>query len=400
MYLRIEDTDRKRSQKIYEKDIITGLKWLGIKWEGDVIRQFERRKEYRRYIDRLMEYGFAYKADGAIWLNVEAALTGKKLSIIEFDDLIRGKISFPGHKIKDFVIVASNGSPLFLLTNVIDDYLMGVTHIIRGEDHISNTPRQILLFKTLGMDLPKYAHIPLILAPDRSKMSKRAGAVSLLEYRKNGILPETLVNFLFLLGFHPKNDKEFLTLSEMAQEFDLKRVQKAGAIFDETKLLSINSWYIRNLPKDKVLDYLKEFVKVKISKQKFKKYFAITRDRMERLTDFQDRVKFLEKLPDYSSELLIFKKSTLKDTKYALNLVYIRLRKAQAGAWKREDLIKKELEQVVAENNLSNGDVFWSARVALSGLSASPQPSEIAWALGREESLERIKRAIGKIIKI
>lgn len=204
MYLRIEDTDKERSKKVFEGDIIAGLKFLGIKWDGVVVRQTDRLSIYKKYIDELGKNGFTYELDGAIWLKVSAVKTKDK---IEFIDTIRGKICFPKAKIKDFVIVTSKKMPLFLLTNVIDDYEMKITDVIRGEDHISNTPRQILIQMALKLPALRYAHIPLILAPDKSKMSKRAGAVSLLEYRKQGFLAESMVNMLGLLGFHPKEEK-------------------------------------------------------------------------------------------------------------------------------------------------------------------------------------------------
>jgi len=391
MYLRIEDTDKERSKKVFEDDIIAGLKFLGIKWDGVVVRQTDRLSIYKKYIDELGKNGFTYELDGAIWLKVSAVKTKDK---IEFIDTIRGKICFSKAKIKDFVIVTSKKMPLFLLTNVIDDYEMKITDVIRGEDHISNTPRQILIQMALKLPALRYAHIPLILAPDKSKMSKRAGAVSLLEYRKQGFLAESMVNMLGLLGFHPREEKEILDLSELITEFDLKRVQRAGAIFNQDKLLSINAWYIRNMGQSELAERISSFDgKIKVHK----KYLTILKDRFKTLADYQAESKFLHTLPDYSAELLVFKKSTLKDSLNGLKLIKENLAEKDASFWADEKNIREALQEIVDNNDLSNGDVFWSSRVALSGLANSPQPSEIAWALGKEESLTRIKKAIGKL---
>ena len=391
MYLRIEDTDKERSKQIFEDDIIAGLKFLGIKWDGEVVRQTDRLPIYKKYIDELVKNSFAYEFDGAIWFKVSAVKMKDK---IEFIDTIRGKICFPKVKIKDFVIVTAKKMPLFLLTNVIDDYEMKITDVIRGEDHISNTPRQILIQTALKFSAPCYAHIPLILAPDKSKMSKRAGAVSLLEYRKQGFLPEAMVNMLGLLGFHPKEEKEILDLSELITEFDLKRVQRAGAIFNQDKLSSINAWYIRNMGQSELVERISSFnKKIKVNQ----KYLTILKDRLKILADYQVESKFLFKLPNYDVALLVFKKSTLKDSLNGLKLIKENLEGKDASFWADEKNIKEALQEIVDNNDLSNGDVFWSSRVALSGLANSPQPSEIAWALGRDESLVRITNAIGKL---
>jgi glutamyl-tRNA synthetase len=397
MYLRIEDTDKKRSRKIYTQDIIKGLGWLGLGWDDKIIYQTDRLKLYQRYVDQLLEKNLAYKSDEAIWFKVKGI---KDLPArVEFRDLIRGKISFPIAKLKDFVIVASNKMPLFLLTNVIDDYEMEISHVIRGEDHISNTPRQILLQRALGLSSPRYAHIPLILAPDRSKLSKRTGAVSVLEYRKMGILPEALVNFLGLLGFHPSGDKEIFSLEELTEIFSLKRIQKSGAIFDQQKLLNLNSRYIRAADKETLEKQIKKFSSIEMDSQKFSRSVAITKERLKTLAEFDEAAAFLKKLGDYPADRLIFKKSTRTDTKEALEKVYQSLRRTASAVWKKESNLKEIFERVVEKGRWSNGDVFWSARVALSGLEHSPQPSEIAWALGKRESLTRIKKAIGKLTR-
>lgn len=242
MYLRFEDTDKERSKKEYEDDIFEGLNWLGLTYTlPDIARQSERTEVYKRYFQTLLDKGLAYEAEES------KDNPGKKVvrfknpnKKITFTDLIRKEVTFDTTELGDFVIAKNVDEPLYHLAVVVDDYEMGVTHIIRGEDHISNTPRQILILEALGFERPTYAHIPLILAPDRTKLSKRHGAVSVNEYRKQGIMPQALVNYLALLGWNPGTDQEIFTLDELVKVFDLSRVHKGGAIFDEKKLAWVN----------------------------------------------------------------------------------------------------------------------------------------------------------------
>ncbi len=265
--LRIEDTDKERSEKKYEKEIIDGLSWLGIV-PDEVYRQSERTEIYQKHLSALIAKGAAYVSREPRKQNTTTSptpLAGHSSStdeeIIEiirfknpnkritFQDLIRKEVSFDTTELKDFVIAKSISEPLYHLAVVVDDFEMGVTHIIRGEDHISNTPRQILIQEALGAPRPVYAHLPLILASDRSKLSKRKHGelVSLAYYRAQGILPAAMVNFLALLGWHPSasDASEVLSFADLVSQFQLERVQKGGAVLDANKLNWLNKQYAR-----------------------------------------------------------------------------------------------------------------------------------------------------------
>lgn len=249
--LRIEDTDKERSKTAYEQDIRDGLAWLGIVPDASY-RQSERTELYQKHLDALLKSGAAYvsrekKKEGEGEVEVVRFKNPNKR--VTFHDMVRGEVSFDTTELKDFVIARSVSEPLYHLAVVIDDFEMGITHIIRGEDHISNTPRQILIQEALGAPRPIYAHIPLILATDRSKLSKRkhGEAVSLAHYRAQGIAPEAMVNFLALLGWHPSasDASEVLSWNDLIAQFQLERVQKGGAVLDANKLNWLNRQYLK-----------------------------------------------------------------------------------------------------------------------------------------------------------
>ena len=243
--LRIEDTDKERSEKKFEDDIFGGLEWLGLKYD-EYYRQSERGEIYRNYIEKMLNDDLAYESDDKV---IRFRNTNKK---VKFDDLIRGEIEFDTTELEDFVIAKSVDEPLYHLAVVIDDFESGITHVIRGEDHISNTPRQILIQEAIGAPRPLYAHLPLILAQDRSKLSKRkhGESVSLEYYKNKGYSSEAIINYLALLGWNPGTEQEIFTLDELINVFDLGRVHKGGAIFDEKKLAWVNRKHF-NLNKNK-----------------------------------------------------------------------------------------------------------------------------------------------------
>ncbi len=251
--LRIEDTDKERSEKKYEEEIIDGLAWLGIAYD-EVYRQSERTEIYQKHLNALIAKGAAYvsrekKKEGEGEVEVVRFRNPNKR--VTFNDIVRGEVSFDTTELKDFVIAKSMSEPLYHLAVVVDDFEMGVTHIIRGEDHISNTPRQILIQEALGAPRPLYAHLPLILASDRSKLSKRkhGETVSLAYYRAQGILPAAMVNFLALLGWHPSASDASVVLSfaDLVSQFQLERVQKGGAVLDANKLNWLNKQYQKKI---------------------------------------------------------------------------------------------------------------------------------------------------------
>ncbi|MBI4974588.1 MAG: glutamate--tRNA ligase [Candidatus Omnitrophica bacterium] len=254
--LRIEDTDKARSKDEYLEEILGSLKWLFMNWGEEPVFQSKRFDIYKRYAEESVTKGASYREGSAIIFKVEK---GKK---VFFDDMIHGRIEVSTDDIKDQVLIKSDGTPTYNFACVIDDVEMKISHVIRGDDHISNTPKQILLYETFKFPIPNFAHIPLILSKEGGRLSKRHGATSIFEYRNQGFLPEALVNYLALMGWSPGDDREILSLEEIIKLFDVKDVNKTGATFDMDKLSWMNGQYIKNMPpKDldsKVTNFLKE----------------------------------------------------------------------------------------------------------------------------------------------
>ena len=448
--LRIEDTDRERSKKEYEDNILEGLKSLGIEWdEGPDIggslgpyRQSERLEIYEKYLRKLLKEGKAYycfcsleeieaQKEEMIARGVPPKYPGKcrdlsedevkayldegksfviriKMSnkIVKFQDIIRGEVKFDLSLIGDIVIAKGLKDPLYNFAVVIDDYLMKITHVIRGEDHISNTPKQITIQEALGLPMPNYAHLPMILGPDRSKLSKRHGAMALTEYRKMGYLPEALVNFLAFLGWHPMGNQEILSLEELIDKFDLERVQKGGAIFNIKKLDWFNTEYFKKMSSDELMnravDYIKNFSSTpQIIKDYdinyIKKVIDIEIPRMNKLSVLIDQSDFFfQKKIEYSKELLKWKEMTdielAKSLQDCLNI----LEKIKENEFNRVNLQIKFYNFIDENPNYigNKGKLLWPLRAALSGKKSSPGPFEIAEVLGKEESAKRVKQAL------
>ncbi|MEK7616016.1 MAG: glutamate--tRNA ligase family protein [Patescibacteria group bacterium] len=362
--LRMEDTDRERSEKHFEKLIIEDLKWLGLDYDEFGGRQSERTDIYNKYLKQLLDSGEAYEDDGAIKIKVD---TGKT---IIFDDVIRGRIEFDTKHEKDFVIARNLDSPLYHLAVVVDDYEMRISHIIRGEDHIANTAKHILLQEALGFTSPIYAHLPLILGSDKSKLSKRHGAVALDEYKEQGFLPDAMFNYLAILGYTPS--AEIISREELIKEFELTKIHKAGAVFDIKKLEWINGEYIKKMSNDELLATIG---------QKYEKILPMVRERMKKKSDLEEFDFFFE-APTVDPELLKWKKASLEESKAMLAQVKEIIE--QTGL---ED-IRAKLDAIGAGDR---GLVYWPFRVALSGRKASPDPVDIAIILGKDEVLRRIE---------
>lgn len=439
--LRIEDTDIERSEKKFEDDIVLGLKWLGLDWDegpdigGDYgpYRQSERSAIYEKYLQKLLDENKAYycfcskedleedrKAMLAQGLapkysgrcrnltpekNNELSKTKTAVirfktpeTVVEFNDLIRGKIKFDSSLIGDIVIAKNLKSPLFNFAVVVDDFEMKINYVIRGEDHLSNTPKQILLQKAMDFDEVKYAHLPLILAPDRSKLSKRFLETSLNDYKNQGYLPEAIVNFLALLGWHSKNDREIMETKEIMEEFSLKNIQKGGAIFNVEKLDWLNSQYIKKIPTEKLTEYLKDFVPIKWLKDKelFLKALETEKGRIKKLVDFLESADFFFELPDYDRELLFWQRETENKNKVADNL---KILNEEINKVFKVDFNRENLEKLIMPLTevYGRGELLWPLRAALSGKKASPGPFEIMEVLGKEEVVRRINIAVKKL---
>jgi len=399
---RIEDTDSKRSKKEYVEDIISGLQWLGLVWDGEIFYQSKRQEIYQKWISELITKQLAYKKDGAIWFNWKLAT--KDISKIKYHDLIKGDIEFDTAQFNDFVLIKKDGIPLYMFAAVIDDHEMKISHVIRGDDHINSTPQQIILYKSLGWPTPEFAHMPLILNQDKSKMSKRKDPVSVTEdFHHTGYLPEAMINFMALLGWNPKNNQEFFLLQELIQKFDLAKVNKSPAIFDLLKLNYFNNHYLKTKKNSDILKNLLEtknskFIAKLIDNHDFaEKIIDLAKTRMNNLQEFDTLTNYIFKLPDYDKNLLIFKKSSAKTTLKGLQLAAHSLQLANQFQWTKIEKLNDILLATVQENNLSNGDVFWPVRVALSGLEKSFSPVELLWILGKNETITRLKLAIKKL---
>jgi glutamyl-tRNA synthetase len=447
LILRIEDTDKERSKIEYENDIIESLKWLGIDWDEGIdiggefgsYRQSERKEIYKKYLKQLIEEDKAYycfcsseELEEKKKKNIEEGKpiiydeccrrvekkeaekrieNGEKFVIrlkmldkkISFNDLIKGKIEVDLSLIGDIVIAKNFDFPLYNFVVVIDDYLMKISDVIRGEDHISNTPKQLAIYEAFNWESPRFAHLPLILSSDKSKMSKRHGSVSVSDYRKEGYLPEALFNFLIYLGWHPKEEigkgiEEILSKEEIIKKFKIERVQSSGAIFNQEKLDWINGEYIKKLKEEEILEKTIPFLDNKFEKfinsEKLKKTILLQQLRLKKLSEINELIEYFFYLPDYNKKLLFWKNISEKELKDNLQFLHNKLSQLKENEFKEENL--KNILMKEAEER-GKGELLWSLRVALSGKEKSNTPFEIMEVLGKEEVLGRIKIGEGKI---
>jgi glutamyl-tRNA synthetase len=283
--LRIEDTDQQRKVEGAEEQIKESLEWLGVNWDEFVV-QSQRLGEYKKYAEKLLTEGKAKEDNGAIRFIVS------KEGKTEWNDAIGQKvISFENIDIEDFIILKKDGYPTYHLASIVDDHMMNITHVIRGEDWISSTPKHIMLYKALGWEVPIFAHVPNVFGTDGKKLSKRRGAKSALDYRKEGILSEALLNYLMLLGWSPKNDHEIFEKEEIEKEFTLENINSSPAIFDEKKLLWVNGEHIRLLTTESLKEKLLEFDPALSEMENFTKYIPLAQTRMKTLSEFKDMVE-------------------------------------------------------------------------------------------------------------
>ena len=300
--LRIEDTDQKRLFEGAEEAILESLEWLGLKHDGKIIHQSERLDLYNKYVQELMDKKIAHKKDGAVWVKVPEDQR------FEWTDLVGNKkISFLGKDVDEFVILKSDGFPTYHLANVVDDHLMEITHVLRGEEWISSTPKHLFLYSCFGWNAPKFAHLPVILGADKSKLSKRHGAKSALDYKNEGYLKEALLNFMALLGWNPGGDKEFMDLQAMVGMFKLEDINTANPIFDLKKLEWLNGVWIRSLGlidlEKRLMDFYENDKEVKKIFQNEKKDIIIkaASSRMRTLCDFKNLIK-TERVRSFTTE--------------------------------------------------------------------------------------------------
>jgi glutamyl-tRNA synthetase len=405
IFLRIEDTDKERNKDEYTVGIIKAFEWLGLSFD-DTVKQSDNFSTHRKYIEKLIEKGNAYIS------KEEVLEEGQRSEVIRFknpnkkiifEDIIKGTIEFDTTDLGDFVIAKSLDEPIFHLSNVIDDITMGITHVIRGEEHISNTPRQILIWEAIGeRPRPIYGHIPLILSEKREKISKRKHGemVAVEYYKQKGYLPQALVNFLAFLGWNPGDDTEIMSIDEMISRFNISKVQKAGAIFNVEKLNWYNKQYMSKLSdsdyKDSVAYYLPEWLSTK--SDIFKKLLPLIREKISIFNEASDlfekngELHFAREAGKYTADMLLWKKNPNKETsanhlKYCLQEIS-KIDDSQFSTQGIKDTIWPYAEQH------GKGDVLWPLRMSLTGQEKSPDPFLSAYIIGKKESISRIEKAI------
>ncbi len=376
--LRIEDTDRERSTPENVELILDSLRWLGLDWDEGPISQWERRERHAAAVEQLLQSGHAYEDEGAVRFRVPEE------GEITFHDVVLGDVTNPHSAIKDFVIQRSDGSPLYNLAVAVDDRDMGITHVVRGQDHVSNTPRQVMILRGLGEEPPVYAHIPLLHGPDGKKLSKRHGAASVQGVREDGYLPEAVRNYIALLGWGYDETTTLMTTDELVERFALERVSKNPAIFDEQKLRWMNGRYMREQPLEDLHRRLEEFygrddIPIEI--------VAISREKMQTLADFWDLAGPLIDPPAEPQE------KAWQQWGRSEHLRVVRDDLANTSTWD-VDAIEAVLRARVDELDVKPKEVYQPIRVALTGTTVSPGIFESVAALGRDETLARLDKAL------
>ncbi len=445
--LRIEDTDAARNRPEFEADILENLEWLGISWdegpqpggassvgEYGPYRQSERFELYAREASRLLESGDAYRCyctaeelevarreqegkrqppryNGRCRNLTEAERAaferdGRQAAIrfhippdvVAFDDLIRGHVEFDNSLVGDFVIIRADGVPIYHFSVVVDDQAMEVTHVIRGEEHLSNTPKHIALMRALGYRQPEFAHVPLILNPDRTKMSKRKSQTAVGAYRAQGYLPEALVNFMAFLGWSPGTEEEIFDLAELARRFDISDVHKAGAVFDGDRLDYLNGVYIRSLTDAQLALRLRPFMPESASDASVVGVVPLVKERLVRLGDVTELTAFLFETDDvvralYTAADLLPKNRPPHEVAAALLRVRAALASLTDADWSA-DVLEQRCRAVAEEIGWKAGDLFMPVRLAITGRRISPPLFGSMELLGREATLARMEAAL------
>ncbi|MCX5679767.1 MAG: glutamate--tRNA ligase [Candidatus Omnitrophica bacterium] len=390
--LRIEDTDKVRSEKRFLEEILTDLKWLGIDWDGEPLYQSERFDIYRDAAEKLVKSGKGYREGEAYIFKVE------KGRAIEVDDMIHGKITVNTDDIKDQVMIKSDGSPTYNFCCVIDDAYLEITHIIRGDDHVSNTPKQILFYEALGLKIPAFGHMPLIMGQDGAKLSKRHGGTAVEEYRMDGYLPQALVNYLLLLGWSPGGDREIISLDEAVKLFDINDMKGVQAKFDLQKLTWMNGEYIAKSEDSDLLPLLKDRliaipgVGKTPSKDLLLKVISLYKVRIKKLSEFAGMTDHFFS-DTYSTEVKgVEKYISTKEGKDILREFSSRLEKLDDFSHAKTEGACRAMAE---ETKLKAGAIIHPTRVAVSGKTTGAGLFEMMEVIGKDEVIERMKKAAG-----
>lgn len=393
--LRIEDTDVSRSQKEYLDEILQSLKWLGFDWD-ELYYQSQRFEIYREFADKLLKQGKAYleKAEDKTGEAIIFKVIPRKIKI---NDLIRGEIEFDAQLLKDQVLIKSDGTPTYNFACVVDDATMNITHVIRGDDHIPNTPKQVILYEALGFVLPQFAHLPMILSKEGGRLSKRKGATAISDYRKIGYLPSALVNYLLLLGWSPGGNREIIDINEVIKLFDITDVNKTAAVLDLDKLDWINNQYFKKEDPAKLADELIPLLLKKgyIEAEKFDRDYIISlvklfQGRLSVLNDFVDWADFFF-LKEIKIEPAAEKKFLSQDHSREFKLFVDRLESLD-----KFDIISIEssFRDMIKELNIEAKALIHPIRVALTGKTIGPGLFEVIYYLDRQRTKERLERWI------
>ena len=428
-FLRIEDTDAKRSKDIYRDQILDSLSWLGLNWDEPLIYQSNRFDDYKNHIKPLLSSGQLYHCFCS--KNVLKDLKDKghykypgtcrdldpdyiksrlnqginftyRVRIPEgntkYEDMIYGPIEVDHKELDDFIVIRSNGTPTYNFTAVIDDHYMKITHVIRGEDHVSNTPKQIILYKALGFNVPEFAHLPMILGPDGKRLSKRHGAAGVQTFREEGYLPESLTNYLSLLGWNSGREEELFSLDELIQNFDLFKVQKKGAIWDEKKLHWISGQHIMKTGTDRIIDELRSndpdwgkgsSISYLIS------IIELLKVRAKSLSEFISQSDYFFSAPSYDEK--VSQKAWNDDS--VNNIILLLMDKLSSlDSWQKEDL-QENFKIFVKKHDLGLGEIIMPIRLAVCGTLNGPAVYDILELLGKDETLKRINAALKELPK-
>lgn len=395
LILRLDDTDQKRHVLGAEEAIYSGLHWLGFDWDegadigGDYgpYRPSEKLEYYRQKAQELLDRGLAFEDAGAIRFKNQG-------DDQEWNDLIHGNIKFPGGETTDFVIIKSDGFPTYNFNTVIDDIDMKITHVIRGEEHISNTPRQLALYKAFNAPTPEFAHFPTLRNSDRKKLSKRRDPVDLRLYREGGYLPEALVNFLGQMGWSHPEGKEIFTLEEFVEVFDLKRVRKAGPILDTKKLDFINGTYIRNTPDEKLAEMINPYISHSVTPEFLRQIAPLIKERIFRLSEVEPLISFFWEEPKISKELF---EHDPKGAPANLFITAALVTLSSVEVWDLEN-VNSALSKLIEEKEFKTGDFYMNMRLAIAGRRITPPINESMIILGKDTVMHRLEVAQKELI--
>ncbi|MBI3615143.1 MAG: glutamate--tRNA ligase [Candidatus Omnitrophica bacterium] len=395
--LRIEDTDAVRSKLEFLDEIMDSLRWLGLNWDGELAFQSKRLEIYRKTAEGLLNQGAAYLDGKAIIYKVTPG------EVIEINDLIHGVIQVNTLEIKDQVLIKSDGMPTYNFACVVDDSEFKISHVIRGDDHISNTPKQLLLYRALKLAPPQFAHIPLILGTDRSRLSKRHGATNLNEYRRMGYLPETVVNFLALLGWSPGGDREILSIEEIIQEFDLSRVGKTGAVFDLAKFSWMNSQYLKNASLETLMPLVQAALKERgwwsngLDPVWVGQVIELYKGRVETIQDFCKQTEgfFTGNIP-FDADAV---QARLKQPGVDGRLTQFADRLEKIARWDSAS-IETACRSLAEELKIKAADLIHPTRVAVTGRSVGPSLFHILEVAGKERTVSRLRHAATSLCSV